>query len=105
MPLALSANPGWETFHQFSMVVNAILGPVVRFVTLLWHGDEPIGICLFTSPPLSLRRYLTGEAMTPLEFEFELSGLRWLAGTALSPRKRFAPSEKVLRYSEQPELY
>ena len=27
VPLALSANPGWETFHQFSMVVNAILGP------------------------------------------------------------------------------
>jgi peptidoglycan/xylan/chitin deacetylase (PgdA/CDA1 family) len=57
------------------------------------------------TPPLSLRRYLTGEAMSALEFEFELSGVRWLVGTALSPKKRFAPSEKVLRYSEQPELY
>lgn len=26
----------------------------VRFVTLLWHGDLPIGICLFTTPPKSL---------------------------------------------------
>jgi hypothetical protein len=23
-------------------------------MTLLWHGDEPIGICVFVSPPLSL---------------------------------------------------
>ena len=29
------------------------IGPV-RFVTLLWHGREPIGICVFTSPPMSL---------------------------------------------------
>lgn len=27
IPMALSANPGWQTFHQFSMVVNAMLGP------------------------------------------------------------------------------
>lgn len=25
-----------------------------RFVTLLWHGDEPVGICVFVSPPISL---------------------------------------------------
>jgi hypothetical protein len=29
------------------------VGPV-RFVTLLWHGDEPVGVCVFTSPPMSL---------------------------------------------------
>jgi ABC-type lipoprotein export system ATPase subunit len=29
------------------------VGPV-RFVTLLWHGREPVGICVFTSPPMSL---------------------------------------------------
>lgn len=28
---------------------------IVRFVTVLWHGEEPIGICVFCSPPLSLR--------------------------------------------------
>lgn len=26
-----------------------------KFVTQLWHGEEPIGICLFVSPPISLR--------------------------------------------------
>ncbi|REJ76526.1 MAG: hypothetical protein DWQ34_12670 [Planctomycetota bacterium] len=26
----------------------------MRFGTLLWHGEEPIGICLFVSPPMSL---------------------------------------------------
>jgi GNAT superfamily N-acetyltransferase len=28
---------------------------LTRFVTLLWHGEEPVGICLFVSPPISLR--------------------------------------------------
>lgn len=28
---------------------------MTRFLTLLWHGEEPIGICVFVSPPLSLR--------------------------------------------------
>jgi GNAT superfamily N-acetyltransferase len=27
---------------------------LTRFHTLLWHGDEPIGICIFSTPPLSL---------------------------------------------------
>jgi ABC-type lipoprotein export system ATPase subunit len=27
---------------------------IVRRVTLLLHGDEPVGICVFTSPPLAL---------------------------------------------------
>jgi peptidoglycan/xylan/chitin deacetylase (PgdA/CDA1 family) len=57
------------------------------------------------TPALALRRYLTGEAMSALEFEFELSGVRWLASTAFNRQSRFSPSEKRLRYSEQPELY
>jgi peptidoglycan/xylan/chitin deacetylase (PgdA/CDA1 family) len=57
------------------------------------------------TPLLALRRYLTGEAMSAAEFEFELSGVRWLASSAFRPHKRSAPSEKRLRYSEQPELY
>lgn len=28
---------------------------IVRYVTLMWFRDEPIGICVFTSAPLSLR--------------------------------------------------
>ena len=56
------------------------------------------------TPILSLRRYLTGEAMSDLEFEFGLSGLRWLARAPFDPA-RYAPSEKKARYQEQPELY
>ncbi len=26
----------------------------MKFGTLLWHGDEPVGVCVFVSPPLSL---------------------------------------------------
>ncbi len=25
------------------------------FLTLLWHGDEPVGVCVFVSPPISLK--------------------------------------------------
>ena len=28
----------------------------MKFITLLWHGEEPIGICVMTSPPVSLRQ-------------------------------------------------
>jgi GNAT superfamily N-acetyltransferase len=27
---------------------------MTRFATMLWHRNEPIGICVFVSPPLSL---------------------------------------------------
>jgi hypothetical protein len=57
------------------------------------------------TPALALRRYLTGEAMTDLDFEFGLSGLRWLAHAARRPASRFEASEKRLRYKHQPELY
>lgn len=26
----------------------------MRFVTVLWHGERPVGICVFTTAPLSL---------------------------------------------------
>jgi hypothetical protein len=57
------------------------------------------------TPVLALRRYLTGEAMTDLDFEFGLSGLRWLAHAIRRPASRFEASEKRLRYKQQPELY
>jgi peptidoglycan/xylan/chitin deacetylase (PgdA/CDA1 family) len=56
------------------------------------------------TPILSLRRYLTGEAMSDLEFEFGLSGLRWLARAPFDG-SRYAPTEKRARYAEQPDLY
>jgi hypothetical protein len=57
------------------------------------------------TPLLALRRHLTGEAMTDLEFEFEMSGLRWLIRSALTADNRYEPSEKRQRYKEQPDLY
>ncbi|BCS33200.1 polysaccharide deacetylase [Luteitalea sp. TBR-22] len=57
------------------------------------------------TPVLALRRYLTGEAMTDLEFEVGLSGLRWLGHALQRPGTRFEASEKRLRYKEQPQLY
>lgn len=57
------------------------------------------------TPALSLRRYLTGEAMTELEFEFGLSGIRWLAQAVTRPTGRYQPSEKRVRYRDQPDLY
>jgi len=29
---------------------------LTRFVTLLWHGEQAVGICLFTCPPLALKQ-------------------------------------------------
>lgn len=40
---------------------------MIRFMTLLWHRRDPIGICVFTSPPKSL---------APRNRWFGLSG-RW----------------------------
>jgi len=57
------------------------------------------------TPALALRRYLTGEAMTDLEFEENLSGLRWLTHAVRRPGQRYEASEKRLRYKDQPELY
>lgn len=44
VPMALSANPGWQTFHQFSMVANAMMGPdAVRELLINNNGswDSP----------------------------------------------------------------
>jgi ABC-type lipoprotein export system ATPase subunit/GNAT superfamily N-acetyltransferase len=52
--LWISAATGadWPYFARWHYRSHRI-GPV-RFVTLLWHGREPVGICVFTSPPMSL---------------------------------------------------
>lgn len=40
VPMALSANPGWQNFHQFSMVANAMMGPdVVRELLINNNGN------------------------------------------------------------------
>jgi ABC-type ATPase with predicted acetyltransferase domain len=52
--LWISAATGadWPYFARWHYRSHRV-GPV-RFVTLLWHGREPVGICVFTSPPMSL---------------------------------------------------
>ncbi|MFG0295992.1 MAG: hypothetical protein ACF8PG_08815 [Maioricimonas sp. JB045] len=42
----------WSYFARWHYRSRGI--GILRFGTLLWHGEEPIGICLFTSAPLSL---------------------------------------------------
>lgn len=57
------------------------------------------------TPLLALRRYLTGQENTQLEFEFELSGLRWIAHTCLHPARLFEASEKRVKYKEDGKLF
>lgn len=57
------------------------------------------------TPLLALRRYLTGQENTQLEFEFEVSGLRWLAHTVLHPSRLFEASEKLVKYKEDGKLF
>ena len=42
----------WPYFARWHYRSHRVGG--VRFVTLLWHGERPAGICVFTTAPLSL---------------------------------------------------
>lgn len=44
----------WPYFARWHYRSHKIGFP--RFVTLLWHGDEPVGICVMTAPAVSLSR-------------------------------------------------
>jgi len=57
------------------------------------------------TPRLALRRFLDGEDRSQLEFEFEMSGLRWLFHTLLHPARRYQPSEKSTYYYEDGILF
>jgi hypothetical protein len=57
------------------------------------------------TPPLCLRRYLNGESTTDTEFELMLSGARWMLQLTRFSRNRFEPSEKLVPYSVQPDLF
>jgi len=57
------------------------------------------------TPALALRRYLTGQENTQLEFEFELSGLRWLLHTLFHPSRLYEPSEKRVKYKVDGTLF
>lgn len=57
------------------------------------------------TPRLSLRRFMDGGNQTRLEFEFELSGLRWLLWGLRHPSRRWRPDEKLVKYTESGRLY
>jgi peptidoglycan/xylan/chitin deacetylase (PgdA/CDA1 family) len=57
------------------------------------------------TPVMALRRFLDGEALTQLEFEFELSNLRWLLYVLLHPSRRHEPSEKRHTYAQDGVLF
>ena len=45
------------------------------------------------TPAFSLRRYMDGESFTQLEFEFVVSGLKWLVDSLRSPATRYETPE------------
>ena len=57
------------------------------------------------TPLLGLRRHLTGEDEAQLEFEFEMSGLRWLVHLLFHPSRLYEPSEKLQPYAESGKLF
>ena len=57
------------------------------------------------TPLLALRRLLDAEEQTQLEFEFELSNLRWLLHVLFHPAQRYEPPEIRLRYAKNGILF
>jgi len=52
--LSATAKSDWPYFARWHYRSHNL--GITRCLTLLWHDTQPIGICLFTSPPLSLRQ-------------------------------------------------
>jgi len=67
--------------------------------TTLFGANSP------ATPMLSLRRYMDGGNQTQIEFEFEISGLRWLLWGLRHRAERWRPAEKLVKYSESGRLY
>ncbi|ODA28777.1 ATP-binding cassette domain-containing protein [Planctopirus hydrillae] len=53
LALTTGTKRDWAYFARWHYRSHSV--GIVRFVTILWHLHEPIGICVFTSAPLSLR--------------------------------------------------
>ncbi|QEF99617.1 Poly-beta-1,6-N-acetyl-D-glucosamine N-deacetylase precursor [Stieleria maiorica] len=53
----------------------------------------------------NLRRVMDGGANTQLEFEFEVSGIKWLLHSWLHPKAKYNPSEKLARYRDDKVRY
>ena len=84
--------------------------PSGRWTKSIWPTLEQHGVCTATTtrsgpnfpstPLLALRRLMNGEDRTQLEFEFELSNLRWLLARVVGKADRSTPSEKSRSYRE-----
>lgn len=77
-PSGLWSRSAWPQLQEAGMLssVTTNLGPNYR-----------------QTPLLALRRCLDGESKSQLEFEFAVSGLRWLIHVIFHPKRLFAPSE------------
>jgi peptidoglycan/xylan/chitin deacetylase (PgdA/CDA1 family) len=84
--------------------------PSGRWTKSIWPTLEREGVKTATTtrtgpnfsstPLLALRRLMNGEDRTQLEFEFELSNLRWLLARILGKADHSTPSEKSRSYRE-----
>jgi len=84
--------------------------PSGRWMKSIWPTLEQHGVRTATTtrsgpnlpstPLLALRRLMNGEDRTQLEFEFELSNLRWLLARLVGRADRSTPSEKSRSYRE-----
>jgi GNAT superfamily N-acetyltransferase len=52
--LSIGSRSDWPYFARWHYRSHHV--GFVRRVTLLWHGAEPIGICVFTTPAIALRQ-------------------------------------------------
>ncbi len=57
------------------------------------------------TPLLALRRILNGEDRNQLEFEFEMSNIKWLAHIILHPKNLFVPNEKTKGYASEAKIF
>jgi peptidoglycan/xylan/chitin deacetylase (PgdA/CDA1 family) len=84
--------------------------PSGRWTRSIWPVLEREGVRTATTtrsgpnfpstPLLALRRLMNGEDRGQLEFEFELSNLRWLLARALGKADYSTPSEKRIAYRQ-----
>jgi peptidoglycan/xylan/chitin deacetylase (PgdA/CDA1 family) len=84
--------------------------PSGRWTKSIWPTLEQEGVRTATTtrsgpnfpstPLLALRRLMNGEDRTQLEFEFELSNLRWLLARVVGKADPSTPSEKRRSYRE-----
>jgi hypothetical protein len=89
--------------------------PSGRWTKSIWPALQGEGVLTATTtrsgpnlpstPLLALRRLMNGEDRSQLEFEFELSNLRWLLARLFGKTEASIPSEKTRAYRETGEKF